>query len=212
MDMRRVLHFLAFAALLLAAACDGGHPPRASTVKYTNPEAAPDEWRLVRDEASTRTHLVLDLMGPSDGSRCRGVGLTLQADPTKVRFGRFSDGEGKDLAYYLDGGVFLDKDDAGTDQPVALQAGGVAKDKLMVGIFQRKDDEFFRQAVDHGTTPKDCSQVVLKVAIDLDQSLAARPGSVPLTVLKARTIAEHVNANGRRMSDVVVKVGVLELK
>lgn len=209
MDMNRALRILAPVALVLFAACGGSSHPKATKLVYTDPEAAPAGWRLVADAASTPTHLVLDLVGPSDGTKYRGVGFTLQADPKKVKFAKVLDAEGNLLGYHVDGGVFQDKDPDGTAQPVTLQASGVREDKLMVGIFQRKDDDGFGEA---GSTAKDCSGVVLRIAVDLDPALNAGTGSVPLTVLKARTIREHVNADKRRMNDIQVSVGTLKLE
>ncbi len=209
MDMNRALRILAPVALVLFAACGGSSHPRATRLAYTDPEAAPAGWRLVADAASTPTHLVLDLVGPSDGTKYRGVGFTLQADPKKVKFAKFVDEEGNFLGYHADTGLLQDKDQAGNPAPVTLQASGVSEDKLMVGVFQRKDDDFFGEA---GSTAKDCSGVVLRIAVDLDPALNAVTGSVPLTVLKARTIRERVNADKRRMNDIQVSVGTLKLE
>ncbi len=205
MDMNRALRILAPVALVLSAACGGG--TKASKLTYTDPAATPDGWRLVADPASTRTHLVLDLRGPSDGSKYRGVGFTLKADPKKVKFARFVDEEGNFLGYHADTGLLQDKDPKGNPAPVALQASGVRDDELMVGIFQRKDDDFFGEA---GSTAKDCSGTVLQIAIDLSKDARTGPGL--LTVLKARTIREKINANSRRMDDVTVSVGTLQLE
>jgi hypothetical protein len=184
-------------------------PPKATKLTYADPAAVPAGWRLVADAASTATRLVLDLVGPSDGATCRGVGFTLESDPKVIRFGKFTDGDGKFLGYHADGGVLRDLDAAGNAQPVTLQASGVTGGKLMVGAFQRTDDEAFGAA---GTTPKDCSKVVLQIAIELDPALNAQPGQVPLRVVKARALGGNLRAAGRRTADVAVSVGTLRLE
>jgi hypothetical protein len=184
-------------------------PPKATRLSYADPAAVPAGWRLVADAASTATRLVLDLVGPSDGATCRGVGFTLESDPKAVRFGKFTDGDGRLLGYHADGGVLRDLDAAGNAQPVTLQASGVTGGKLMVGAFQRSDDEVFGAA---GTTPKDCSKVVLQVAVELDPALSAPPGQVPLRVVKARALGGNLRAAQRRMTDISVSVGTLRLE
>lgn len=83
--------FLSTSALLSLAAflaCGGGGgstpapppPPVATTLTYTDP--ASGTYRLLKNVASTSTHLVFDLVGPvATGS---GVSVTLSADTAKV--------------------------------------------------------------------------------------------------------------------------------
>ncbi len=80
-----------FAALALAAllACGGGGggstpPPApvfATSLAYTDPTTG--TYKLVKNAASSGSHLVLDLMGPSSGSAA-GITITLSSDVTKV--------------------------------------------------------------------------------------------------------------------------------
>lgn len=216
--MKRILLPLAPLALLLTVACGGSKTTSSAVVQapatslsYVDPTAAASEWKLVKDATSTSTHLVLNLVGPSDGSKYRGVGFTLQADPNKVKFAQFTDKDGKLTGYYADGGVLLDKDSKGDNCATFLQAGGVRDGKLMVGIFQRTDEAVFGPT--EGAAAKSCNKVVLQVAVDLDKNLNALPGPVPLAVLKARVIGEHIDTmSTRKLMDVKLNVGTLELK
>ncbi len=203
-------------ALSLLMGCGGSdhHLAPAKSLSYTDPTAAAGEWKLLKDAASTDTHLVLNLVGPSDGSTYRGIGFTLQADPALVKFARLPDPQGKPGGYYKDGGVFLDKEPFTSDHkeiPTNLQAGGVSNGKLMVGIFQKTDEELY--GPEQGATAKDCSGVVLQVALDFDASLNASPGDVPLTVIKARVIPKSIGTIlKRKTEDVTFKVGTLKLQ
>jgi len=222
--MKRVLCLTSVLAVSLFVGC-GGSPheapvARAAGLDYVDPTGGATDWKLVKDPSSTRTHLVLNLVGPSDGTKYRGVGLTLQADSNLVTFARFKDAQGKPAAYYKDGGVFRDTfsnlwnmDSA--DLPPTLQGGGVSGNRLMVGIYQKSDDEIWTVSTmgANGATAKDCSGTVLQVAIDFDASLEAQPGSVPFKVHKARAIPEHVDSYlNRKPVDITLLVGTLALK
>src|SRR5262245_62027307 len=99
--MNRITSLAGVAASLLLTACGGNdsNPPvevavSAEKLVYTDPAATPADWQLMRDATSTNTRLVLNLVGPSDGSKYRGVGFTLQVDTSKVKIGKFTDAEG----------------------------------------------------------------------------------------------------------------------
>jgi hypothetical protein len=79
-----------FAALALAAllACGGGGggstppaPVTATSLAYTDPTTG--TYKLVKNAASSGSHLVLDLMGPSSGTAA-GITITLSTDVTMV--------------------------------------------------------------------------------------------------------------------------------
>jgi len=199
----------------LSLACGGSSrntpaPSPATGLTYTNPVAADGEWRLVQDATTSSKHLVLNLVGPNDGSKYRGVGFTLQTDPSLVKFSQFLDANGQPLSYFTSGGIFQDKSSSGLDVPPILQVGGVTKEKLMVGIFQKTDDEVFGPV--KGSTAKNCYAVILQVAIDLDPTLEALPGNVPLSVLKARVIPEHIDTLfNRKTEDITLRIGTLKL-
>jgi len=201
--------------LALLAACAGSpsqDPGQASALTYADPAAAPGEWKLVANPASTSTRLLLDLVGPTDGTRYRGVGFTLQFDPARLKPVRFTGADGRPTCYMVDKRILMDRDETG-DVPAVLQAGGVLDGKLMVGIFQTMDDSLFAGYWNTPTPARACGQPVLQVAFDLDSALHAQQGAAPLTVLKARVIADRIDAyDKRRPLDVVLKVGTLTLQ
>ncbi len=217
--MKRLSLLLAFPVLALVLGCTAGNStpqaPAAQAMTYTDPVTTPSDWKLVKDPSSTPTRLVLDLVGPSDGTRYRGAGFTLRTDTTQVHYGRFPDYLGNPTAYHGDGGVFLDRDATGSwDVAPRLQASGIKGDRLMVGIFQDTDDQAWSLAwgspID-GAKARTCSTVVLRIALELDAS--AHPGTVALELLKARAIPENVGTVvDRKMVAIPVKVGVLDLK
>jgi hypothetical protein len=217
--MKRIYSLLAPVALVLVVGCGGSSsapqqsaPAPASKLAYIDPSPSASQWSLVKDATSTDTHLVLNLVGPSNGTKYRGVGFTLQANPALVKFAQFKDTNGNPIGYYQDGGIFLDRNHAGTaDVPATLQAGGVSKGNLMVGIFQKTDDEIWGS--DQGATAKDCSGILLQVAVDFDATLKAMPGQLPISVVKARAVPEHVDTLlNRKTMDINLAVGTLTLK
>lgn len=222
-----LLTSLLAAALLVG--CGGSHsspdvspvtPALATGLAYTDPSSGSGDWKLVRNAAaSTSTHLVLDLVGPSDGTLYRGIGFTLQADTTRVAFAQFKDDKGNPVGYYKDGGVFRDvfstiSNPAPQDLPPTLQAGGVTNNQLMVGIFQKTDDETWTAATTgvDGAKAKACATSVLQIAIDFDPAQKALPGSVSLAVVKAKVVPQHVDTYVNRLPVAVpIKVGTLTL-
>lgn len=220
--MKRLYSLVAPLALVLYVGCGGSSkvqqaPAPAAALAYTDPTAAAGEWKLVKDATSTPMHLVLNLVGPSDGTLYRGVGFNLKTDATQVKFAKFKDDQGHALGYHQDGGVFIDKNPAGGDMPPSLQTSGVKDGMFTVGIFQKTDDDSWKKAnydPYDGATAKDCNTIVLQVAIDLDPTLQAMPGTVPFSVTKARVIPQSVGlvSATRRVQDAVLKVGTLTLK
>ena len=185
----RTLFSLIGAGLLLGLGlgCGGGAaatttaaPPAAATgFTYTDPTGT--GWRLVRNPASTRTRLVLDLVGPS-GLMTRGAAFNLRA-PQGIRFGRFADGLGVE-----DAGVYelLNQDTTGDPlEPVLKGAGVKAGNVLTVGLFQK----------DRRLSAKDSGGPLFRVALEFDATAKVNAGGVlPLTALKARYIAEDIGA------------------
>jgi len=219
--MKFIHALIAPLAMALLVSCGGSKtspaPSPATSLSYTNPTASAGDWKLVQDATSTATRLVLNLVGPSDGTKYRGVGFTLQTDPALVKIARFRDAKGKALGYYKDAGLFLDRNSAGTaDMAPSLQGGGVSEGKLMVGIFQKTDDDVWKVANGFsldGATAKDCNGTVLQVALELDEALKAMPGDVSLTVVKAKAIPEKVDTvQTRTLADIHLQVGTLQLK
>lgn len=215
-------------ACLLISACGGSSnstpaqpstpqaPTAATSFVYADPTPADGEWALLKDAASTPTHLVLDLVGPT-GSLFRGVGFNLKADPAKVAFSRFQDGNGVSLGYMLDKGVLHDLDEASQSVACLASAAGVKGDTLSVGLWQ-KCQRFEIPPVGYADQPKgsgvmndamDCSSApVLQVALDLAKD--ALPGDAVLTITKAGAVPSDVTKDIPLRT--VVRVGTLTLK
>lgn len=213
--MIRIRTLLPSLSLGLLVACSGGgtsQEPATVSLAYTDPASTSHDWKLLKSSDSTDTRLVLKLVGPSDGTKYRGIGFTLKFDPTKVKAARFVDDDGKPAGYYHDGSVFSDKNNAGDDMPVSLQAGGVSSNKLMVGIYQKTDE--IAWGVDRGAMAKDSSGTVLSVALELNTAADAQAGDAGLEVIKAKLIPETLDreTSMRKMVDASIKVGSLTLK
>src|SRR5690348_6768659 len=75
--MKTMLKPGSFLVLASLVACGGGgsssnsggtpsNPNAATKLVYTNPTPTAGQWALMKDAASTDTHLVLDLVSPTD--------------------------------------------------------------------------------------------------------------------------------------------------
>jgi hypothetical protein len=187
---------LCLATTALLGACGGTPaappppPPLATGFDYLDPVTT--SWRLVKDPSSTLTRLVLNLVGP-DKEKGRGVGFNLRSDGM-VKFGQFDNG-----SFVHDLGVFKLTNKHGatsvvTGKPVTSDVGalvGGVKEGgrvLSVGAFQ-KDRRWPAQALD---------QPLYQVALEFDpvQAAAHAVGTqIPLTLLRARSIPEHIGDN-----------------
>lgn len=197
----------------LCAACGGGgasspqapgatQSPGATLVatglSYADPGGT--GWRLVKDAGSTPERLLLNLVGPA-GLKTRGVAFNLKAPPT-VRFGAFHKvlGDGvhttdfpiKDLGvYYLlntTPGLGWYPYTPGIRHPLepTFCAGGVKPGNVLtVGIFQK----------DRREPAKESSRPLLQIALEFDAAANLNAGdALPLTLLKARYMAEDIGA------------------
>lgn len=191
-------------------------PTTSSGLAYTDPQGT--GWRLVKNASSTATHLVLDLVGPTD-QKGRGVGFNLRSDGS-VKFARFANG-----TYVNDLGVFALGNKTGplsmggglATQDVFLAVGGVKEDGklLTVGVYQK----------DRRHSAQKLGVPLYQVAIDFDEEHAGplAPGtSLPLTLVRARSIPEDIGENPDsktfdmftvydkyRIDDVSIAVGTL---
>jgi hypothetical protein len=192
----------------------------ANSLSYIDPVGK--GWRLVKDASSTRTRIVLNLVGPSDLTS-RGVGFNLRKGKGAA-FSTFPSG-----AYAVTTGVFalqgLNADFepyAGTPADPVLFVSAPLKsgDVLSTGIFQK----------DRTQSPKDLTQPLLQVAVELATSngpngqtavVNSRRGDIiPLAVVKARLIPADIGGlpdfvltptviAKAKMVDIVVQVGTL---
>lgn len=203
-SMAQSLTALVFLGGLLA--CGGAYtPPPAApgaptptagkSLVYTDPVST--DWRLVKDDASTSTSLVLHLVGPK-GVKARGVGLNLLSDGS-IKFHKFSDADPmKDGNYLKDTGVFqlkLTNSRYSTDlswmvEPIIFAGGTKSGGKLLtVGIYQKDRAETAKAVSDPVQQPNG----LLQIGIDLPATNGPASGSViPLRVIRARIIPEDI--------------------
>ena len=217
--MKRLLsHGVAALAALLIAGCGGGSDSapatapgarQATSLSYTDP--AGSGWRLVKQDGSTSTRIVLGLVGPA-GTTSRGVGFNTAAG-RGVHFGTFSDGNhAKDTGVFqLKGGNPNFEPYAGTDaDPVLFVSRLKGSQMLTTGIFQK----------DRSYSAKPLAAPVVQIVVELDQLIGPTQGAqVPLNVIKARTIPADIGGMSftldmetlakAKMQDITVEVGRL---
>ena len=171
-------------AVLLAcggkAAGDGttAAAPSAGTLSYTAPATA--GFQLVRDPSSTRTHVVLNLVGPQ-GTQLKGVGLSLTVDGAKASWAKVG---GTD-PYLLEGSALT----LGTG--TKLVKSQLAGQTLEAAVYQKG-----------ATAPATLgTQAILTVALDLKAGAPRGPvtlSSASATLLdaagKTQTIAVAVGS------------------
>jgi hypothetical protein len=201
------LPLLALLAASLLGGCGSSAPAPAQGLVYKDPVGT--GWRLVRNRSSTRSHLVLDLVGPSD-LKTRGAGFNLVAPPG-LRFARF-DSTGFPLE---PGSVYelLNTQPNGAADPLEpkLVAGAVkAGNLLTVAVFQK----------DRRATAKPSGAPLFSIALELDPAMPARAGeNFELDVVKARYMAEDIGAfsvsptvemsQKSKLHDMPIEVGAL---
>lgn len=182
------------AALSFLLACSGGGSGSsatsnaASTLSYTNPPASTTNWTLVKNTLiSTGTHLVLDLVPPSDGASGFGAGFTITA-PAGLSWSNVAGGDTQPIhasgAYTLGTGTQLIK---------AVSKNG----DLIAGIYQKGLSP--TPAALHSAGP------VASIALDL-ASGAQKTASASLTV----KISQELQASG--MQNITIVPGTLALQ
>ncbi|MBM7116984.1 beta strand repeat-containing protein [Archangium primigenium] len=141
--------------------------PVASGGDYTNPTGT--GWRLVKNtSASSGTHLVLDLVGPT-GQSGRGVDLTLTLNPAQATWAKVS---GSDMEWVTNRLFEL-------GAAPRLIKGAAQGGRLDVGVFQK--------GTSVPATPY--SGALLSVAVDVKVDASIPAGTrIPLTVLKAHAL------------------------
>lgn len=173
MNFGKRLQNLGLATSLLALAACGGSktsppPAKAAGMAYVDP--AGSGWRLVRNPASTDTHLVLDLMAPA-ATTGLGAGLVLSLDAGKAQWSKVAAGDA-DFAHNL---AF----DLGADAATRLSRGVLKGADLQVGVFQKG----LANPVAYGGA-------LLSVAIDFKGAGTLDPGTaIALSVGRAQHLA-----------------------
>jgi hypothetical protein len=162
MTLKTLFSFTGTLALTALLACGGGGgnppptPPAASSLAYTDP--ASGTYKLVKNAASTSTHLVLDLVGPSSGT-AMGVSVNLSADTAKVTWVDVPAG-GTTAALVQNGTQF--SLGAGTPILKAKAAGNV----LQATVAQKNP-----------TAAASLNGTLLRVALDLKPGLGLTQGT-----------------------------------
>ncbi len=172
--MKTALKLAPATALALLVACGGGGGSDSSStpsgggtsntatkIVYTDPTPSSGQWALMKDAASTDTHLVLKLVPPSDAASGFGVGFTLAA-PSSLTWSKVSSGDAQmihNLAYTLGPGTQLIK---------AVPKSG----SLIAGIYQQG---LATAAVAHTTG------AVASIAVDLASGATKTTSSITLT-------------------------------
>jgi len=190
--MKTITTLFYAASILTLTACGGGGggtppppPPTtyATALAYQNP--AGSGYRLVQNAgASTATHLVLDLVGPS-GTQGKGVAIFLSADGAKVSWVHPSGASGHLLA----GGVF----------PLGT-APQLLKDKVEGGLLQAGVFQKGGSATTLGAAP------LLSLALDLKGSTVAQ-GAVSLAPQSGKQAV--LLAADDSLTPITINVGTL---
>lgn len=217
--MKKLLsHGLAALVVSLLAACGGGSSDSPSTtpahraatsLSYTDPTGS--GWRLVKQEGSTSTRVVLGLVGPAS-TTSRGVGFNLNVG-RGAKFSTFADG-----GYAHDTGVFQLKGSnpsfepyAGTDADPVLFASRMKSERVLTtGIFQK----------DRSYSAKALTKPVVQIAVEFDSATGPSQGQlVGMAVLKARMIPDDIGGKNftldmetlakAKMADIEIEVGKL---
>lgn len=194
--MKTILKSGSLLALASLVACGGGggsssssgggtSSNKATKLVYTDPAPSGTQWALMKDASSTDTHLVLDLVSPSDAVSGFGVGFTINA-PTSVTWSKVTGTDAtliQNTAYNLGGA-----------SPQLIK--GVSKTgSLIAGVYQKG----------LATTPVPHPGTVAKIALDLSSG-ASKAASVALTV----SVSQELQASG--MQNITILPGALALQ
>jgi hypothetical protein len=206
--MRTRLVTFALAAVAVTGCGSSSNNNPATQLSYVNPPADAGTWQLVQDPSSTKSELVLALVGPA-GEKTRGVGFNLQADPS-VHFMAFDGGvPAEDTGVYQLNAATRDPTlPADITEPTFMAAGVKPGNLLTVGIFQK----------DRTLGAVDSSVPVVRIKLGLAED--AKSGSIKLNVVKAKFMPEDIGGttNGvsilqkSHLEPAVVSVGTLQAK
>jgi len=187
--------FIILASLM---ACGGGggssstngggtpdNPNAATKLVYTDPTPTSTQWVLKKDAASTDTHLILNLMPPSDAVSGFGLGVTINA-PSSLAWSKVNSADAQlihNTAYNLGTGAQLIK---------AVSKNG----DLITGIYQKG---LTTTPVAHG------AGAVSSIALDL-ASGAQKTASVSLSV----KVSQELQGSG--MQTISIATGTIALQ
>lgn len=198
--MKMTLKLASATTLALLVACGGGGGSDASTstpggggtsnaatkLVYTDPTPSSGQWALLKDTASTDTHLILKLVPPSDAASGFGVGFTIAA-PTSLTWSKVSSGDAQmihNLAYSLGSGTQLIK---------AVPKSG----SLIAGVYQQG---LSTAAVAHNTG------AVASIALDMASGAAKTTSAIVPTV----SVSKELQLSG--MQTITIAVGQISLQ
>ncbi len=196
MTTHRLLKLFATLALAALCACGGGGgssapapPTTATSLAYTDP--ATGTYRLVKNAASSGSHLILDLLGPSSGT-AMGASVTLSADTTRVAWVDVPAG-GTTTTLMKNGTQF----DLGSGTPIlrAKATGNV----LQATVAQK-----------HPTPAAALNGTLLQVALDLKPGLGLAPGTA--LILSADGAKCQVLDGAGSIAPIAVAVGALTVQ
>lgn len=156
----------------------------ADHLDYTNPTSG--AYMLVKDAASTPTHLILNLMGP-DGTPRSGVGFFLSADTTKVAWAKVS---GSDPEYVKNGVFNLGSGVQLLKSKVEAMPGNATQ--LQAGVFQK------------GSTPVVTTGILASVALDLKSNVSL--GTVTFSAVSNKAVLTNGSA---APTPIVISTGTL---
>jgi hypothetical protein len=193
MTPSRLLPPLALLSLAGLCACGGGGgsapasaPATATSLAYTDPPSG--TYRLVKDAASSGSHLVLDLQGPASGT-AMGVSITLSADATRLTWVDVP--AGGTTALLMKNGTQFSLGSGPAIQK-ATATGGV----LQAAVAQKNP-----------TPAASLNGTLLQVALDLKSGLGLTSGTT-LTLSADATRCQVLDGAGT-ISPVTVSVGTL---
>ena len=197
--MKKLLSLSALLPLAGLLACGGGGggggtsaPATATSLSYTNPTSG--TYLLMKDPASSGSHLVLDLVGPTTGT-ASGVTLTLNADTTKVTWTNVASTDPANTL--VENGTQFS---LGTGTPILL-ARTYGTTTLMATVAQKG----------LAVTPALLNGVLLKVALDLKPNLGLASGtSISLSADGTKSwVLDGTVKTGNAISPITVTVGTL---
>ncbi len=197
-SMKKLLTASSLLAVAGLVACGGGGggsspapTPTATALTYTDPTSG--TYLLKKDAASSGSHLVLDLVGPTAGT-ASGVTLTLNADTSKVAWTNVASTDPANTLVQ-NGAQFS----LGTGTPILL-ARTYGSTTLMATVAQKGLT----------VTPASLNGVLLKVALDLKPNLGLAQGTtISLSADGTKSLVLDGTKGSAPIGPITVSVGTL---